>query len=158
MRVVRRRLTRGVLADLSGVHAETIRYYEKIGLMPEPDRSSGGHRLYADVHRQRLCFIRRCRDMDFTLAEIRELLSLVDREQVSCERVLRLADSHLLSIKQKISNLEFMRDSLQELMRHCSGENVRECPFIETLWQKYIDPVVAPGVRIEEVTTKGVNG
>lgn len=121
------------MAKRSGVNAETIRYYEKITLMPEPGRNSGGHRIYEEEHLQRLCFIRRCREMGFTLEEIRELLSLVDREQVSCEHVQQIAEDHVLSIRQKIKDLQRMQDTLRDLAKQCSGENVPECPIIDAL-------------------------
>lgn len=133
MNAVRQNVTRGVLAKRSGVNAETIRYYEKIELMPEPGRNSGGHRIYEEVHLQRLCFIRRCREMGFTLEEIRELLSLVDREQVSCEHVQQIAEDHVLSIRQKIKDLQRMQGTLRDLAKQCSGENVPECPIIDAL-------------------------
>ena len=94
-------LSRGTLAARSGVNPETIRYYEKISLLPEPERSAGGHRAYGEHDFQRLFFIGRCREMGFSLEEIRGLLSLVDGEQVSCERVKRIADDHLRDIKAR---------------------------------------------------------
>ena len=133
MNAVRQNVTRGVLAKRSGVNAETIRYYEKIELMPEPGRNSGGHRIYEEVHLQRLCFIRRCREMGFSLEEIRELLSLVDREQVSCEHVQQIAEDHVVSIRQKIKDLQRMHGTLRDLAKQCSGEDVPECPIIEAL-------------------------
>jgi MerR family mercuric resistance operon transcriptional regulator len=87
-------LTRGVLSNRTGINAETIRYYEKIELIPEPSRSPGGHRVYEQEHLQRLLFIKRCRELGFSLEEIRGLLNLVDREEVSCERVQHIADEH----------------------------------------------------------------
>ena len=126
-------LSRGTLARRSGVNAETIRYYEKISLLPEPERSAAGHRAYRERDFQRLCFIRRCREMGFSLAEIRGLLSLVDGEQVSCERVKRMADDHLRDIKAKISDLKKMERTLRALSDSCSGDDVPECPIIEAL-------------------------
>ena len=125
--------TRGVLAQRSGINAETIRYYEKIMLLPEPDRSGGGYRVYTEDDYQRLCFIRRCRDMGFSLEEIRGLLSLVDGEQVSCEQVKRMADNHLADIKRKIADLKKMQRTLRELSSNCSGNDVPDCPIIEAL-------------------------
>lgn len=125
--------TRGILAQRSGVNAETIRYYEKIALLPIPNRSAGGHRVYSDTDYQRLCFIRRCREMGFSLEEIRGLLSLVDGEQVSCEQVKHIADNHLANIRTKIANLKNMERTLRELSSNCSGEDIPECPIIEAL-------------------------
>lgn len=126
-------LTRSALAQRSGVNAETVRYYEKIYLLPEPPRSEGGYRIYGENDLQRLRFIRRCREMGFSLDEIRGLLLLVDREQVSCERVKHLADDHLLTIRTKISDLRKMERTLRALADNCSGEDVPECSIIEAL-------------------------
>jgi MerR family mercuric resistance operon transcriptional regulator len=128
-----RNITRGVLAQSSGVNAETIRYYERISLMPDPARSTGGHRVYNASDMQRLCFIRRCREMGFSLDEIRGLLSLVDREQVSCERVKHIANVHLLDIRAKVADLKKMERTLRELSASCSGNDVPDCPIIEAL-------------------------
>lgn len=133
MHVVQKQLSRGVLAKRSGVNAETVRYYEKISLLPEPGRSAGGHRVYRDEDFQRLCFIRRCREMGFSLEEIRGLLSLVDGQQVSCERVKSIADEHLQDIRTKISDLKKMEKTLHTLSASCSGEDVPECPIIDSL-------------------------
>ena len=133
--VRQKKVTRGVLARESGVNPETIRYYEKIGLLPEPRRSEGGHRIYSDSDRQRLYFIRRCREMGFTLEEVRELLTLVDRQQASCERVQGIAMAHVAGIGRKIDDLMRMQKTLQELADRCSGEQVPDCPVIEALMQ-----------------------
>lgn len=126
-------LSRGTLAQRSGVNSETIRYYEKISLLPKPNRSTGGHRVYHEDDLQRLSFIRRCREMGFSLEEIRGLLSLVDGEQVSCKRVKNIADEHLRDIQAKISDLKRMEKTLRTLSASCSGEDVPECPIIEAL-------------------------
>ncbi len=133
MSVSKKHQTRGVLAQRSGVNAETIRYYEKVMLLPEPGRSGGGYRVYTEDDYQRLCFIRRCRDMGFSLEEIRGLLSLVDGEQVSCEQVKRMADNHLADIKSKIADLKKMQRTLRELSSNCSGNDVPDCPIIDAL-------------------------
>lgn len=125
--------TRGVLAQRSGVNAETIRYYEKITLLPQPDRSAGGYRVYTEADYQRLCFIRRCRDMGFSLEKVRELLSLVDGEKVSCEQVKRMTNNHLVDIRAKIADLKKMERTLHELSSKCSGDDVPDCPIIEAL-------------------------
>ena len=128
-----KQLSRGALARRSGVNSETIRYYEKISLLPNPDRSAGGHRLYQEKDFQRLSFIRRCREMGFSLDEIRGLLSLVDGQQVSCERVKNIADEHLRDIQTKTSDLKKMERTLRTLSASCSGDDVPECPIIESL-------------------------
>lgn len=129
----RKQLTRGALAIRSGVNAETIRYYEKVALLKLPGRSAGGHRIYSESDYQRLCFVKRCREIGFSIEEIRELLSLVDGEQVSCERVKQMADCHLANVRTKIANLEKMERSLSDISSNCSGKDVPECPIIDAL-------------------------
>jgi len=127
------RLTIGKVAGQTGCHIETIRYYEKENLLPPPGRSAGGHRLYTSDLIERLVFIRRSRELGFSMQEIRELLSVVDGRQVSCERVKNLADTHLKDIRSKISDLRRMETTLRELSNQCSGDDVPECPIIEAL-------------------------
>ncbi len=127
------RLTIGKVAEQTGCHIETIRYYEKEDLLPPPGRSAGGHRLYTTDLIERLVFIRRSRELGFSMQEIRELLSVVDGHQVSCERVKYLADTHLKDIRSKISDLRRMETTLRELSNQCSGDDVPECPIIEAL-------------------------
>ena len=99
------RLTRGALAARTGCNIETIRYYEKIGLLPPPPRSAGGHRLYGRDLVKRLNFVRRSRDLGFTLEEIRELLRLVDGGTYTCGEVEQLARDHVRDIRHKIADL-----------------------------------------------------
>jgi MerR family mercuric resistance operon transcriptional regulator len=127
-------LTRGSLAKRIGVDAETIRYYEKAGVMPDPPRTSGGHRLYDESLVRRLFFIRRCRELGFTLNEVRELLKLVDENQYSCADVLQNARAQITRIKGKIRDLRKMEKTLRKISSECSGENVPECPIIDSLW------------------------
>ena len=127
------RLTIGKVAEQTGCHIETIRYYEKEKLLPSPDRSEGGNRLYSTPLIERLIFIRRSRELGFSMAEIRELLSVVDGKQVSCERVKQVADAHLYDIQAKIADLRRMQRTLKELSNQCSGNDVPDCPIIEAL-------------------------
>jgi len=126
-------LTIGKVAKQTNCNIETIRYYERESLLPKPPRTSGGHRLYSDAIIKRLVFIRRSRELGFTMVEIRQLLSVVDGEVISCEKVKHIAENHLLDIKTRISDLEKMQRTLVKLSRQCSGENVPECPIIEVL-------------------------
>ena len=127
-------LLRGVLAKQSGVNSETIRYYEKIGLMPDPIRSEGGHRLYNDTHLRRLLFIRRCRELGFTLEEIRGLLELVDEGDYTCAEVRERTIVHLDDVRQKIRDLQKMQRTLKIMVSQCDGGLVPECPIIDTLF------------------------
>ena len=126
-------MTRGVLAKNSGVNAETIRYYEKIKLMPEPKRSQGGHRLYEPIHLQRLGFIRRCREMGFSLEEIRELLSLVDHSQVSCQQVKQIVEAHMINIRSKIEDLQRMQGTLGHLQANVLVKMYRTAQLLRRL-------------------------
>ena len=129
------RLSIGKVAAQTGCHIETIRFYEKEALLPAPGRTEGGHRLYTKVMVERLVFIRRSRELGFSMEKIRQLLSLVDGEQVSCERVQNIAELHLGDIRSKIADLRKMERSLRELSLRCSGEDVPDCPIIQVLQQ-----------------------
>lgn len=130
-----RRFGIGVLSDHSGCKVETIRYYERIGLLPEPPRSSGGHRTYSGRHLHRLRFIRRSRTLGFTLDRIRELLGLVDGGELKCKQVRRIAGSHLEEVRAKLSDLRQMEAVLNELVDGCHGGETSDCPIIENLFQ-----------------------
>jgi MerR family transcriptional regulator, mercuric resistance operon regulatory protein len=122
----------GALSRRSGVHVETIRYYEKIDLLPGPPRTSGGHRVYSDPHLKRLAFIRRSRELGFTLAEIRTLLGLA-KADASCGEVKETALAHLGNIRCKITDLQRMESTLAETAARCEGGETRGCPILEVL-------------------------
>jgi len=126
-------LTRGKVAELTGCNLETIRYYEQIGLMPDPPRSQGGHRLYDDALLRRLHFIRRCRDLGFSLEEIRGLLSLVDSRTYTCAEVKAMTEAHLRSVRSKVADLKILEKTLKEMVSKCVGGQVPECPVIDVL-------------------------
>lgn len=127
-------LTRGELAKKTGCNLETIRYYEKIGVMPEPSRSAAGYRQYDQSHEQRLQFIMRGRELRFAIEDLKSLLELVDRKIVSCSEVSKLARIHLESVHQKISDLKRIEDALSKTLLSCSGKDVPECPVIDALF------------------------
>lgn len=127
-------MSRGTLARRSGVNLETVRYYETRGLIPEPPRSAGGHRLYDEAHLKRLTFVRRCRELGFSLDEIRQLLGLVDGGDYTCADVLKSTRDHIRDIRRKIADLRTMEHSLLDLSERCSGERVPQCPIIDDLW------------------------
>ena len=126
--------SRGKLARLAGVNFETVRYYEGAGLMPEPQRSEGGHRIYDKSHTKRLSFIRRCRELGFNLNEIRGLLSLVDGDDYTCAEVLNRTNAHIEDIKAKIRDLRKMERILKGMASRCDGGMVPECPIVDTLF------------------------
>jgi MerR family mercuric resistance operon transcriptional regulator len=129
-----RGLTIGELAGLSGVNLETVRYYERIGLMPCPDRTEGGHRLYGDPELRRLTFIRRGRELGFGTQAIRALLDLAAPGRRSCEDVRTIAGAHLTEVQAKLSDLERLEAILAQTIRHCESDaSAPACPVLEML-------------------------
>ena len=125
----------GGLSQRTGVNIETIRYYEKIGLLPPPPRTEGGHRLYPEGHLRRLVFIRRSRELGFTLDEIRNLLGLVAGGH-ACGDVQNAALAHLTNIRQKIADLRRMERTLAETAARCEGGTAPDCPIVDVLSQE----------------------
>ena len=136
MKMSNKELSRGALASRSGVNSETVRYYEKIGLMPDPNRTSGGHRVYEQEHVKRLSFIRRTRELGFTLKEIRGLLILVDGGDYTCAEVRDRTLAHLDDVATKIRDLQKMQRTLKSISSKCDGGLVPDCPIVDAL---YID-------------------
>jgi len=130
----REELTRGALAVRTGCNIETIRYYEQVGLLPLPPRSAGGHRLYGQDLLKRLNFIRRSRDLGFTLAEIRELLRLIDGGTYTCGEVEQLARDHVREIRRRIADLRRLQRVLETMAAQCGGGAVPDCPIIDALF------------------------
>ena len=128
-------LRRGELADASGCNIETVRFYERAGLLPAPPRSAGGHRLYNQDHLRRLVFIRRSRDLGFTLEEVRGLLELVDGGY-TCGEVRALTLKHLEIIREKIADLRRLEQTLSDVASKCAGGAVPECPVIDVLFDQ----------------------
>ena len=128
-------MTRGELARRTGCNLETVRYYEKIGLMPDPGRTASGYRQYEESHEDRLRFITRGRELGFSTDDIKELLALVDRRAVTCGDVKLIARRQLKDIRQKLADLRRMERVLADTTRCCLGDDVPECQLIETLFQ-----------------------
>jgi MerR family mercuric resistance operon transcriptional regulator len=126
-------LTRGTLAAQTGCNIETIRYYEKIGILPPPPRSQGGHRLYGQAQTRTLTFIRRARELGFNLDEIRALLGLAAPGKASCADVRAIATQHLEDIRAKIADLAKLERLLAKTIARCSGKRVPECPVLDIL-------------------------
>lgn len=129
-------LTIGRLAKRTGVNLETIRYYERIALMPEPLRTEGGHRVYDREHLKRLGFIRRSRELGFSLDEVRALLGLVDGGDYTCAEVRDMTLQHLAEVRRKIADLRRLERSLRDVAAQCSGDTVPKCPVIDVLWRE----------------------
>jgi len=125
----------GEMSRLTAANIETIRYYERIGIMPEPDRTQGGNRQYNYEQLKRLSFIRRCRDLGFSLDEIRALLEMVDRQDFSCGEVHAMTIAHLSSVKQKLNHLRRLEKTLKSMASECRRGDVPECPIINTLFE-----------------------
>lgn len=128
-----RPLSIGVLAEETGCKVPTIRYYEKIGLMPEPIRTSGNQRRYGPAHVARLGFIRHARELGFPLDRVREILELGDRPDRSCAEVDRIARDHLLAVEARIARLTALKEELQRMVRQCGTGKVADCHVIEVL-------------------------
>ncbi len=127
-------LSSGALAREAGVNIETIRYYEKIGLMPEPFRTANGYRVYDEIGLKRLSFIRRCRELGFSLVQVRGLLGLVDGGDYTCAEVRDLSIVRLGDVRQKIRDLRKMELTLKEMVSQCDGGLVPECPIVDRLY------------------------
>lgn len=126
-------LSVGALAKATGTKAETIRWYEQIGLLLKPARTAGNYRSYGAADVSRLSFIRRSRDLGFTIEEIRALLSLADQRDRDCDEVDRIARTHLAAIEQKIADLTAMSGELRTVIGQCRGRRIAECRIIEAL-------------------------
>ncbi len=125
----------GQMSRKTGVNIETIRYYERIALMPEPDRTQGGNRQYNSSQLKRLSFIRKCRSLGFKIEEIRALLQMVDRQDFTCNQVHTMTIEHLENVKKKLADLKRMEKNLKSMASQCSRGDVPECPIIETLFK-----------------------
>ena len=124
----------GELAKLTDCQVETIRYYEREGLLPAPARSEGNYRLYNQAHVERLTFIRNCRSLDMTLEDIRSLLSLRDSPQDQCESVNALIDEHIHHVKARIDGLLALQTQLLDLRQRCSeGADKDHCGILQQL-------------------------
>jgi DNA-binding transcriptional MerR regulator len=124
----------GALAKCTGVKAVTIRYYEQAGLMPVPARTEGNYRIYTLDHTRRLKFIRRLRDLGFTLDQVRDLLRLSSEENQACDEVDRMTHRHLVTIESKIRDLRELASELRRLSQCCQGGGrIAECRIIEAL-------------------------
>ncbi|RZN08347.1 MerR family transcriptional regulator [Bradyrhizobium genosp. SA-3] len=128
-------MQRAELAQRTGCNLETVRYYEKVGLLPEPPRTPGGYRSYDATHERRIRFILRARELGFSLHEIRELLHLVDERDQPCTDVRAVAAAHLDDIRAKIADLRRMERVLKDVVARCADGTQPECPLIETLFR-----------------------
>ncbi len=127
------RFSIGDLAKVTSTKVETIRYYEQIALLPKPQRTAGNYRSYDASHLARLSFIRRARDLGFSLEQVRNLLSLSDQKDRSCEGIDAIAREHLAEVDRKIADLTALRQELGSLIRQCKRGTVADCRIIDAL-------------------------
>lgn len=128
-----RSLNIGALGKATGTKVETIRWYERVGLLPAPERTAGNYRAYGEAHLGRLSFIRRARDLGFSLEQIRALLDLAEDRERSCDAVDVIAREHLGEVDRKIADLQALRLELNFLIGQCRHGNIAECRIIEAL-------------------------
>ncbi|ODU54657.1 MAG: MerR family transcriptional regulator [Acetobacteraceae bacterium SCN 69-10] len=129
-------LQRAELARRTGANLETVRYYEKVGLLPPPPRTASGYRSYDRAHERRLSFILRARELGFSLEEVRALLRLVDERDQPCAKASRLAAAHLADVRAKIADLRRMESVLKNVVAQCGDGTRPDCPLIETLFRE----------------------
>ena len=126
-------LTIGTLAQKTGTKVQTVRYYEQIGLMPDPGRTEGGQRRYGDADLDRLSFIRHARQLGFTLEAIRELLDLSDHPDRPCHEADAIARRQLKQVEQRLARLEALRAELKRMLHECAGGRTADCRVLEVL-------------------------
>ncbi|MBB6505343.1 Cu(I)-responsive transcriptional regulator [Sphingomonas endophytica] len=126
-------LTIGDLGKATNTKVETVRYYERIGLLPKPVRSSGNYRTYGAAELGRLSFIRRARDLGFSLGQVRALLSLSDDRTCDCAGIDQIAHAHLREVDRKLADLRALRRELKAVIESCDGGIVADCRIIEAL-------------------------
>ncbi len=136
-------LRRAELARRTGANLETVRYYEKVGLLPAPPRTASGYRSYDGAHERRLGFVLRARELGFSLEEVRALLRLVDERDQPCAEASRLAAIHFSDVREKIADLRRMERVLKDVVAECGDGSRPDCPLIETLFRE-----VAPSARV----------
>ena len=126
-------LSIGTLAKRTGTKVQTVRYYEQIGLMPEPGRTDGGQRRYGAAELDRLAFIRHSRDLGFPLDAIRELLDLSDSPEKSCAQIDAVAQRQLKAVEARIARLQSLKAELQRMISECHSDRVADCRILEVL-------------------------
>lgn len=123
----------GELSARTGVNIETIRYYERIGVMPAPQRKNGRHRIYEESHVRRLTFVRRGRELGFALDDMRTLLALADRGEAACLETKEMTLRHLADVRGKIASLRKLERALRDMTDACRPGRQRSCPILDSL-------------------------
>ena len=127
-------ITIGKLSEITGCNIETIRYYEHIGLLRKVPRSMGGHRLYGEEDIRHLTFVRRSRELGFTLHKVRDLLRHVDGGDYTCAEIKIIAIDHLAEVRRKLADLKRLERGLKDMIATCDGGDVPDCPILEALY------------------------
>ena len=125
----------GQLAKATGTKAETIRYYEREGILPAADRTAGNYRDYSNEHLATLSFVRRARGLGFSMSQVKELLTLSDNDDKSCSDVDQLVRQQLKEVNRKIENLILLRDELSQMLQSCEASRIGDCQIVERLAQ-----------------------
>lgn len=123
----------GELARATGTKAETIRYYEREGILPAAGRTDSNYRDYSDEHLATLTFVRRARELGFSMAQVRELLALSDHDDKPCQDVDQLVQQQLVEVERKIADLTSLHGELHDLLRSCEADRIRDCRIVESL-------------------------
>jgi len=123
----------GELAKATGTNVETIRYYERIGLLPEPARTDGNYRDYGREPVERLSFVRHCRGLGFDITDIRSLLDLADEPACDCGEADRIATGHLAAVERKIAQLQQLQSELRRIIKDCRGGQIGSCNIMRSL-------------------------
>ncbi|MDX1737479.1 MAG: helix-turn-helix domain-containing protein [Alphaproteobacteria bacterium] len=131
-------MKRKELALQTGCNPETIRYYENIGLLPQPERTSNGYRHYSFADVKRLTFIIKCRELGFTTEDLKDILSLVDSDHFTCDQVQTIAETHLAQIRIKLEKLQTLEQELSTMIAKCTGDTTPKCAIIEELYEESV--------------------
>ncbi|WP_319327806.1 helix-turn-helix domain-containing protein [Bradyrhizobium sp.] len=123
----------GTLSKLSGVHIETIRYYERVGVLPTAERSASGRRVYGEADVKKLAFVRHARELGFDLTSVRALLALQEHPERSCQAASQLANAQLVAVESRLRRLSVLRDELASMVRGCGKGRVADCRVMEAL-------------------------
>ena len=126
----------GEIARLTGLGNETVRYYEQAGVLPPAGRAANGYRLYSEEHLKQLRFIKRCRELGFSLDKVRSLLDLAGNTNMTCKSVKAIAEEHLEDIRRNIADLQAMEQALSEIVQPCSGDTSSRCPILDVLFEE----------------------
>ena len=125
----------GELAEHAGCDVQTVRFYEREGLLEEPARDESGYRRYDERHAAKLAFVRHCRSLDLPLSEVRQLLDFAARPSQSCVQVNDLLDGHIVLVKQRLAALKTLEKQLVALRRSCDGDTSHPCAILESFME-----------------------